>query len=354
VSKLHPVSPPSLARTAEFAFEVSGDYENPYDPDQIKVDARVTGPAGRSWNVPAFWMEPCAMRKEPTDARFVGLTYVQFYIRGAEFPREKPVSFTVSGMALRNSANGRQRVLSEWMVPEAWTCRKGATVTRGASQDDKPTLVVTIVPTGTGYPGIHLIPSNDLADWSAFDTLEFQAEALAGLAGKSVALEVRKGKTKYGVTALRAGRKDDRRQECSWRYDRHMPVISWAPPSAGGWRLRIAAPKTGNYTVAVTATDRAGTAEAQVQSFYVAQTTTDGFIRVAPEGSRYLCYDSGKPTFSVGTNLLVFNDDFAEYHYYIDRFTNVGVNLFRVWLNVSCLGFEKSGLVEYGPGNAPC
>lgn len=40
------VSSPALPRAAEFSFSVTGLYENPYDPDQIQVDALVRGPEG--------------------------------------------------------------------------------------------------------------------------------------------------------------------------------------------------------------------------------------------------------------------------------------------------------------------
>ena len=76
ISRLRAVSPASLAQTAEFAFDVKGEYENPFDPDQIRVDAAVTGPAGRSWIVPAFWMRPCAMQVGPPNAQFAGLTFM--------------------------------------------------------------------------------------------------------------------------------------------------------------------------------------------------------------------------------------------------------------------------------------
>lgn len=349
VSPLRAVSPPALARSAEFTFDVGGNHGNPYDPDEIKVDASVTGPDGRSWNVPAFWMEPCTMQVSSAATRFAGLTFVQFYISAAAFPRGKPVSFAICSIALSDSGSGRQRAFSELMRPEAWTCRKGATVVKGPERNGEPALVVTIVPDGQGHPGIHLAPTGEFGDWSAYDTLQLQVKPLSGLAGESVSLEIRKDKTKHSFRLLEAGPRNTNWQERVWRYDRRTPVVSWAPPGKGEWRLRIAAPVAGDYEVALTARDRQGTTAAPSRSFHLARTTEDGFIRVAPECPRYLRYDSGEPFFSVGTNLLVFKDDFAEYAYYMDRFTNVGVNLFRVWLNGPCLGFEKEGVTHYGP-----
>lgn len=349
LSELRPVSSPSLARTAEFTFQVAGDYANPYDPDEIRVDALVTGPAGQSWNVPAFWMEPCAMREEPPSARFTGLTYVQFYLHGAEFPQGKPVVFAISAMTLVDSASGRQRTFPELTEPGNWVSRPGTSLAKSVTEEGTPALVVTVVPDGNGYPGLHFVPEGDFADWSAYDTLRLRVKPWSGLQGQSLQFEIRKGTTKHSFRVINSGSRSGDWFDAVWRYDRQLPAVSWEPPGRGEWRLRIAVPVAGDYTVALTAADRTGTTVGQPQVFPLARTMDHGFIRAAPECPRYLRYDSGESFFSVGTNLLVFKDDFAEYMYYIDRFANVGVNLFRVWLNIPCLGFEKSGLTQYGP-----
>ncbi|MBT3380598.1 MAG: cellulase family glycosylhydrolase [Lentisphaerae bacterium] len=349
VSPLRTISPSSLARTAEFTFQLGAEYQNPYDPDEIRVDAAVTGPTGRSWAVPAFWMAPCVMRQEPPTARFSALTLLQFYIGANEFPRGKPVSFSVSQIVLVNSSTGQRRKLHDLTDLASWTCRKGATLQKGVDDRGEAALIVTIVPDGQGYPGIHLVPGKAVADWSAYDTLAFRSEALTRIRGPTPKLEIRTGTAKHSVPLLKEGAWEQGWKEHQWCFNRRLPLISWAPALQGEWRLRIAAPITGDYTFALTATNRVGTTHAPPQSFHVARTARNGFIRVAPECPRYLSYESGKPFFSVGTNLLVFKDDFAEYVYYIDRFTDAGVNLFRVWLNTPCLGFEKEGLIQYGP-----
>ena len=156
---------PSLAHTAEFAFQVKGDYDNPFDPQQIRVDADVTGPGGRSWTVPAFWMWPCAMRAEAPEKRWAGLTFMQFYIAGAAAPRGKPVRFAFSDAALENRETGQRRSLPAFTDPAAWARASGVTVEAGEGSDGKPALMVTVVPNGKGYPGIRMVPEAALSDW---------------------------------------------------------------------------------------------------------------------------------------------------------------------------------------------
>ena len=349
VSELRRVSPPSLARTAEFAFHVKAEYENPFDPDQIRVDAEVTGPAGRLWIVPAFWMQPCAMQVGAAERRFASVTFMQFYVNAATSPRGKPVRFAFSDAALEDSASGRRRPLTAFTDPRTWACAAGVTTAPGVAPDGKPALIVTIVPNGKGYPGIRLAPKGGLSDWSGSDTLRFLGQPIDGVLAAPVTFEMRRGKRKNSFRPFKGSRRGQGWRPCAWRFDRGLASISWSPPAQGEWRLRVAAPTTGTYRIALSATDRTGAAAGQPHAFDIDKTAEHGFIRVAPECPRYLRYDSGEPFFSVGTNLLVFTDDFAEYVYYFDKFTRVGVNLFRVWLDTPRLGFEKKTLVRYEP-----
>ena len=64
IGELRGVKPAGLRHVAEFTFGLEGRYENPYDSDQVKVDAIVTGPTGQTWLVPAFWFEPYSRKVE--------------------------------------------------------------------------------------------------------------------------------------------------------------------------------------------------------------------------------------------------------------------------------------------------
>ena len=47
----------------EITADVAATYENPFDPDQIAVDAEVIAPDGKSVTVPGFLDVPCAWRR---------------------------------------------------------------------------------------------------------------------------------------------------------------------------------------------------------------------------------------------------------------------------------------------------
>lgn len=49
----------------ELSFQVDGAYANPFDPDEVRVDAQITRPDGSTVTVPAFFMHPY----ESTDGR---------------------------------------------------------------------------------------------------------------------------------------------------------------------------------------------------------------------------------------------------------------------------------------------
>lgn len=69
------ISPrPSRGKRYELNFDLSRWYENPFDPDQVRVDAEFTAPSGRKFTIPAFYYQDFARRRladgsEACDAR---------------------------------------------------------------------------------------------------------------------------------------------------------------------------------------------------------------------------------------------------------------------------------------------
>ncbi len=53
-----PSEQPAQYERYELRFDVQGDYANPFDPDQVRVDAQITRPDGSLITVPAFYMMP--------------------------------------------------------------------------------------------------------------------------------------------------------------------------------------------------------------------------------------------------------------------------------------------------------
>jgi len=52
-------SPPVAYRPLQLSFELSREPSNPFDPDELRVDASFTSPSGRTMTVPCFYYQPC-------------------------------------------------------------------------------------------------------------------------------------------------------------------------------------------------------------------------------------------------------------------------------------------------------
>lgn len=61
ILNVRPLGPARVARwaTAEFSVAVRADYRDPFDPDEIALDLRATGPDGRTVTVPGFLYRAC-------------------------------------------------------------------------------------------------------------------------------------------------------------------------------------------------------------------------------------------------------------------------------------------------------
>src|SRR5687767_6535259 len=49
--------PPAVCQRSEWNVQLDRTYDNPFDPEQIAIDATFTGPAGQVLVVPGFWCE---------------------------------------------------------------------------------------------------------------------------------------------------------------------------------------------------------------------------------------------------------------------------------------------------------
>ncbi len=54
----------ALYERVTLSFALDRAYDNPYDPEQIRVDARVQTPSGREWDAPGCYVEPFTRRLE--------------------------------------------------------------------------------------------------------------------------------------------------------------------------------------------------------------------------------------------------------------------------------------------------
>ncbi len=198
--------PSGLANVAEFRFDLGAGYGNPYDPDEIRVDADVAGPGGRNWVVPAFWFEPVSRTNGPVTPDFSRVTKLRLFVDSRSFKAVASVEFAVDAIELFNSKTGASRVIDDFEGDLRWYPGTGAGVSRNADQPraGKTSLLVSIVnPRERTWPGANLdLPGEN---WSAFDTLRLSWRPRRGLENASVWVEfVTAGGQTQAVVTLQA------------------------------------------------------------------------------------------------------------------------------------------------------
>ncbi|WP_428940171.1 DUF5060 domain-containing protein [Fontivita pretiosa] len=99
------------------------------------------------------------------------------------------------------------------------------------------------------------------------------------------------------------------------------------------WLLRFAAPWAGKWRMTVAARDRDGTRISEPIEFVVEPSDNPGFVRRAPDNTRYLQFDSGKPFFPIGLN-IAWGPNGGNVKWYDEMFGQLrggGGNAARIW-----------------------
>ena len=344
------VLPPTLRNTAEFRFDLGKTYENPCDPDQIAVDALVTGPDKRTVTVPAFWCEPYAHKVETRPLDLSAIRVLRFFITASDFGKKASLSFELDDIEVFNSKTGARKLIEDFEGDLRWTNAKEVTLQKTAEQTHggSSALLVRIDTTeNSSWPGLNLDLPPD--DWSGYDSLRFQFRPIAGLSRGSVGVEFyNKANDKFQSQAYQgeATVMAPTWRERTWMFATPpMPKTKWTAQGAGSWRLRLAVPAGGGYTIQLRARDASGETVAAPFTTQLQQMEPDGFIRTDPSGKRYFRFDSGKPYLAIGTNLI--GSDLGTYHYYLPRFAKAGCNFARFWMSWHSMGIEGKELARY-------
>ena len=111
---------------------------------------------------------------------------------------------------------------------------------------------------------------------------------------------------------------------------------------------RFAAPAAGAWSMSVAAKDDSGERKSSPQTFNVAKSDDNGFVRRTPGNPSYFQFDSGKPFFLLGLNLAwAGRRGIAAYEMYFPELSKSGGNFARVWMSHPNLMTET---VEAGVG----
>ena len=104
---------PQVQRYAccELSAEVAGDWQNPFDPDQIDVSAAFTAPSGGRLTVPGFWYQSYAETALDTKPR-ERIEFLKFFLTEKEWPEGTPVEFFLDDVAFLDE-QGREAPLDD-------------------------------------------------------------------------------------------------------------------------------------------------------------------------------------------------------------------------------------------------
>lgn len=350
IGVLERVLPPSIRNTAEFRFDLGQTYDNPYDPEQITVDALVTGPDRQTVTVPAFWCEPFSHELETQASDLSNIRMLRFFITAGDFGPKASLSFALDDIEVFNSKTGAHKTIEDFEREILWKGAKEVSLqkTQDQAYGGSSSLLVRIDTTAEStWPGLNLDLPED--DWSAYDSLRFQFRPISGLTRGSVGVEFYnkandkfQGRAYEGSTTVMM----PTWREETWMFARPpMPKAKWTAQGTGSWRLRLAVPVSGTYAIQLRARDANGEAVAAPLVTKLTQTEPDGFIRADSAGKRYFRFDSGRPYLALGTNLIA--SDLGTYQYYLTKFAGAGCNFTRFWMSWHSMGIEGKELTRY-------
>lgn len=104
----------------------------------------------------------------------------------------------------------------------------------------------------------------------------------------------------------------------------------------GQWLVRFSPVAAGKWTMHVTARQREGVRKSEPIEFQVTESPqAKGFIRRAPNNTRYLQFDSGQPFFPIGLNIAWPKSDTGldDYERWFRQLSDAGGNFARIWMS---------------------
>ncbi len=124
---------------------------------------------------------------------------------------------------------------------------------------------------------------------------------------------------------------------------------SLEPVGNPGWQVRFTPTKPGAWSAQAELKKPA--LQSESISFTVSPATNEhGFVRLNPQNPRYFAYDDGSFYFPVGVDMAwSVGDVLADYERWLDRFSQNGGNLIRLWMPAWGFGIEwkDTGLGNY-------
>lgn len=288
--------------TIEFDLDVASSWENPFDPDQIDIQARFIAPSGRALSVPAFWHRPFRSSVRPATEQRRRVAFLKFFIEELEWGPGTEAEFFLDEVTLRDSRTGRSKVIGDAEGEgAAWGPAELAAVSDELARGGRRSVRFAVrTDEQESWPGAVLACSDD--DWSAWDGLSLWVyPRVAAMAGPVyVYFQNDEGRAS---PVMRWGAGEMRPNEWNrleWDWSDFRPDLEFEPAGEPGWKVRFTPVEEGRYRYYVTATDGRSQARSPEGEFTVSPSDGRGFVRISADDPHYFAFDNGEPFFPIG------------------------------------------------------
>ncbi len=338
----------------EWRLGIETKFENPYDPDEAAVDAIIRTPSGREVTAPAFYAEPCTKTSRAAATQMADITMLRIFLTADRWGSGSKATFFFDDFDIHDSRTGAKAVLDDFERDGEvrWTAHKDVAATLAAepAHGGKRSLGVEFAEIDKekdAWPGANTQPP--LKDWSKFDTLTFWIYARSNKKMGQIGVEFYNAAKEKFQHMYTIGENEPIRfnqwNKVAWRFVPKQPADTWSVSGPGEWRLRYTPMEAGEHSMRISVKTRGRTTDSAPYRFTAAEAAADGFLRQSRGDRRYLAFDSGRPYFGNGFNLISRNT--AEYDYYFAKMQKAGCNFVRVWLNQFGDDLESRTLGRY-------
>jgi hypothetical protein len=289
----------------ELDLDLTGDWENPYDPDQVDVTAHFTSPSGRRIAVPAFYYQPYRIRQLPSSAKRTRVASLKLYLDEREWEPEPVVTFFLDDVALRVSGTGEQVVLDDMEAGAGDWEPATASASGELAHGGRRSLRFTARVEGEeDWPGAVLACKG--ADWSRFDGLSLWLYPRMARVRGPVHLYFANDE---GVNSpiMQWNPMDLRPNEWNhlvWDWSGFRPDLQAEADGSPTWKVRFTPVEVGRYLCSVTARTPGAEARSEEQAFDVTESSRKGFVRISPDDPHYFVHDRGDVFFPIGHDVV--------------------------------------------------
>jgi len=289
----------------ELTADVTGDWENPFDPDQVDVSAEFTAPGGARSTVPGFWCQDYEEHPPATRAR-QQVELVTFFTYATDWQVGTQVELFLDDLCLVRP-DGSETPFDDLEAGETPRAEgiDGGSVGLSTEVVHGGARSLRLVPTlegGQHWPAAMYRLKG--ADWSRYRGMSLWvyprcSTPIGPL--RSYYVDREWGKSKMVTWEPRNGTlQPNRWNRLEWRWPVHWPPVRLTPTGAPGWRVRFTPGEVGEHSARLLARDRTGRARSRRLRFMVTPSRNPGFVRISRDDPHYFVFDDGTPFLPIG------------------------------------------------------